>query len=76
MNLHKRYPVLSDRQCGIMHEASCRLLEQVGIDVAHDGARKLFVEAGAVERNGRIHIGRELVDAAVEKTARTIANRL
>lgn len=72
MNLHKRYPVLSDRQCGIMHEASCRLLEQVGIDVAHDGARKLFLEAGAVERNGRIHIGRELVDAAVEKTARTI----
>ncbi|MBD3391178.1 MAG: hypothetical protein GF418_03910 [Chitinivibrionales bacterium] len=67
-----RYRYLTDEQCRLLHEGTCGLLEQVGIDVAHQGAARLLLDAGANERAGRVCIPRHMVDAAIAGTAKRI----
>ncbi len=51
-----------------IHQASLRVLEEVGVDLNHEEAEELFLEGGASrDKDGRILISREMVEEAIDK---------
>lgn len=66
----KKFPFLSQIERWLIHEGSCRVLEEVGIGTSHEGAARLFTKEGAKVKNGRITIPKELVERSVEQTAK------
>lgn len=61
---------LSHTECHLIHEGSCKILEDIGVETGHDAASELFRKAGAMCENGRIKIPKELVEKAIEQTAK------
>ena len=55
--------VASDEQLEMIHDTSMRILEEVGIEVLNDEARRLMVEAGAkLDPNGsKVYFDRDLI---------------
>ncbi len=66
----KRRSFLTEEECRIVHDWSCRLLEETGVELTSPKALNLFKEAGAVRQEGRIKLTRDMVEKAVEKTAK------
>ena len=60
-----RFQKLSVGQCTAIHDASCRLLETVGIEAHHEQAREILKKAGAVVEGTRVRVPRRLVDWAL-----------
>ncbi|MHB8869203.1 MAG: trimethylamine methyltransferase family protein, partial [Thermoleophilia bacterium] len=60
-----RFEKLAGAQRRAIHEASVRLLENVGMDVHHERARALLASAGAVLEGDRVRVSRKLVDHAL-----------
>ncbi len=60
-------PAVSADELEAIHEASLTVLEEIGMDFLHDGARQILKEAGArVEANSlRVRFPRELVEAQI-----------
>lgn len=56
-------PMVSEDELESIHNASLRILEEMGIDVLHDEARALMKKAGADVRPGseRVHFDRNLI---------------
>jgi trimethylamine--corrinoid protein Co-methyltransferase len=55
------YEVLSEERLELIHDASCRILEEVGIDFRDAEALSLWKDAGADVQGQRVHIPRELL---------------
>lgn len=68
----QRHSFLSDKDCRLIHEGSCQLLEEVGIGVTHAGAVKLFEKEGATKQNGRMFIPRKIVERSIQQTEKNI----
>lgn len=75
---HPRLQMLSDEQIQAIHHASLDILSQTGIVMKSEAARKLLLDAGAWESNGRIKLPSHLVrDAIASAPSRIpIYNRL
>ena len=60
-------PAVSADELEAIHEASLTVLEEIGMDFLHDGARQILRDAGArVEANSlRVRLPRELVEAQI-----------
>lgn len=60
-------PAISTDELEAIHEASLTVLEEIGMDFLHDGARQILKDAGArVEANSlRVRFPRELVEAQI-----------
>ncbi|HMK92450.1 MAG TPA: trimethylamine methyltransferase family protein [Thermoleophilia bacterium] len=56
--------------CERVHEASCRVLAEAGVEVRHAGALRMLAEAGARVTDTRARLSRELVDRAVATAPR------
>ncbi len=69
--------ILSDEQVELIHDASLRLLEGMGIRVLLPEAAGIYQGAGALfdEETRIVRIGRELVDAALTSAPATIEMR-
>ena len=52
---------VSDEQLELIHDASLRILEQIGIDVLLPEAREIMVKAGATAKGERVCFDRELI---------------
>lgn len=76
--LHPRIRMLSDEQVEAIHRASLDILCRTGVVVKHEGARRLLLDAGAWESDGRIKIPERLVMDAVRSAPSRIPmhNRL
>lgn len=62
-----------DQLVGVLEDAH-RILEEVGVDVELDVARQRLSAAGArLADDGRVHIGPELVERALDRVPREIA---
>ncbi len=48
-----------------IHEASLRVLEELGIELWSAEARRLFADAGAIVEGETVRVGRDIVDAAL-----------
>jgi len=73
------YHLLTPEQIKSIHTATLELLETVGVDVHHDGARQMLVDAGCrLKESYRVRIPNWLVEAAIQSAPSriTIYNRL
>lgn len=61
------YEVLSAERLELIHDASCRILEEIGIDFRDDEALALWKDAGADVQGQRVHIPRALLMALLEQ---------
>lgn len=68
----ERTKLLSDEDCQLIHEGSCRLLSDAGVHVESDKAVRMFRDNGATLKNERVRIPREMVEQAIQQTAKTI----
>lgn len=61
-------PILGEDQLETIHQASLRILEEVGVEFMGERARELFRQAGAEvdEASGRVRLAPELVATALE----------
>ncbi len=65
--------VFSDDRIAAIHEAALTVLEDLGVKVLLSEARDFFVASGATLRDGdMVHIGREIVEAALNSAPRSI----
>jgi trimethylamine--corrinoid protein Co-methyltransferase len=55
--------LVSDDELETIHQASLRVLRDIGVDVLHEGARRIMKEHGATVREGveRVHFDPELI---------------
>ena len=63
--MHPSVRMLSDEQIEVIHFTSLDILSRTGILVKHEGARRLLLEAGAWESDGRVKIPERLVTEAI-----------
>jgi trimethylamine---corrinoid protein Co-methyltransferase len=63
--------VLTAEQEETVHEQAMRILEEIGIDVLHDGARKLLADAGLAVDGNRVRWDRGFVMEQVAKAPST-----
>jgi len=68
----KRRNMLSAEECRIVHEGSCRLLEETGVETENTEAKEIFVRHGASVQNGRIRIPRTVIEEFIKKTGKRI----
>ncbi|MBT8206753.1 MAG: trimethylamine methyltransferase family protein [Acidimicrobiales bacterium] len=62
---HGTLPVLDDEGVETIHNASLRVLEELGIELWSEDARQLFADAGAVVEGEVVRVGREVIEAAL-----------
>ncbi|MEM7403841.1 MAG: trimethylamine methyltransferase family protein [Pseudomonadota bacterium] len=68
--------VFSDDRIAAIHEAALTVLEDLGIKVLLPEARDLFVAGGAtLKADDMVHIGRDIVSAAIDSAPRSILAR-
>ncbi|MBC8363520.1 MAG: trimethylamine methyltransferase family protein [Actinobacteria bacterium] len=64
-NPHGTLPVLDVEGVETIHQASLRVLEELGIEVWSETARNLFADAGAIVEGEVVRVGREVIEAAL-----------
>lgn len=64
-NSHGPLPILDAEGVERIHDASVRVLEELGIELWSDEARELFADAGATIDGEVVRIGRDLIDDAL-----------
>ncbi len=69
--LRARVRVWDEAACARVHEASCRVLAETGVEVRHPAALELLRQAGAGVRDTRARLPRELVDRALASAPRS-----
>ena len=70
-NPHGTLPVLDTEGVETIHEASLRVLEELGIEVWSEAARSLFADAGAIVDGEVVRVGREVIEAAISTAPAT-----
>ena len=63
-----RFRKLTDEQCAKIHDASCRILERVGVEAGHQRAREILGEAGGKLEGERVRLSRDLIDWALAQS--------
>jgi trimethylamine--corrinoid protein Co-methyltransferase len=63
-----RLRIISDDEVEALHQAALTILERIGVRCAVKEARDIFARAGAKidETDGRVRIGRDIIDAALK----------
>ncbi len=64
-NPHGPFPILDPEGVERIHEASIRVLEELGIELWNAEARQLFADAGAIVDGEVVRIGRDIVEEAL-----------
>ncbi len=70
-NSHGPFPILEPEGVERIHDASIRVLEELGIELWSDEARELFADAGAIIDGEVVRIDRDLVEAALATAPRS-----
>jgi len=68
----KRNQFLSENECRLIHRGSCRLLSELGVKVESDEAIRILKDGGADVKDGRVTIPQNMVEQAVQQTAKKI----
>ncbi|TMC84028.1 MAG: trimethylamine--corrinoid methyltransferase, partial [Chloroflexi bacterium] len=70
-NRLKPYDLLSKDEVNTIHEQAMTILEEIGVDFLHDGARELFQKAGMRVEENRVRFERAFVLEQVAKAPAT-----
>ncbi len=65
VNPHGTLSLLGPEGVQTIHDASIRVLEELGIELWSASARKLFADAGAIVDGETVRVGRDIIDAAL-----------
>ncbi len=65
-NPHGPLPILDPEGVERIHEASLRVLEELGIELWSESARQLFAEAGATIDGEVVRVGRDVIEHALQ----------
>ena len=66
----KKHTILSENDYRMIHNATCRLLSELGVEITSPAAISLFKNAGAVYEDGRVKIPESLIDRAIQQTGK------
>jgi len=64
-NPHGPLPILDEEGVETIHNASIRVLEELGIELWSEAARELFRDAGAIVEGEVVRVGRDVIEAAL-----------
>ncbi|RME48680.1 MAG: hypothetical protein D6796_05930 [Caldilineae bacterium] len=64
-NRSVHFRVLSDDQIWAIRQAAFEVLEKVGCQVLHEGARRMLKQAGAIVRDDRVFVPRHIVEGCI-----------
>jgi len=64
-NHHGAFPILEAEGVVAIHDASLRVLEELGIEVWCEEARQLFADAGAIVDGEMVRVGRDIIEEMV-----------
>jgi len=64
-NHHGPLPILDPAGVARIHDASIRVLEELGIEVWSQTARELFARAGAIVDGETVRVGRDIIEEAL-----------
>lgn len=67
--------ILSAADVAAIHDATLRILAEVGVVLPHAGARDMLRQAGAGERDGRLCLPPDLVEGCLAKCPRQVSVR-
>lgn len=67
--------ILTDQEVEAVHQATLRILDEVGIVLTQPDAREVLIGAGATLRNERVLLPPELVERAVAQCPRQVTAR-
>ena len=67
--------LLSDAEVESLHQATLRILAEVGVILAHSGARKMLTDAGASIQNERVCLPPALVESCIAKCPSQVSVR-
>ncbi len=59
--------ILSDAEVESLHQATLRILNEIGVILTHPGARQMLTDAGAKVQNGRVCLPPDLVESCIAK---------
>lgn len=62
------FPVLDAEGIETLHEASLRVLEELGVELWSAEARRRFADAGAIVDGEVVRVGRDVIEAALAST--------
>jgi trimethylamine--corrinoid protein Co-methyltransferase len=75
MNKINTWKVISEEDLESIHQATLRVLSEVGIVLSHPGIKELLFEAGASLKNDRLLLPSELVEKALASCAKKVTTR-
>lgn len=75
VNIMNPWKVISEEDVESIHQATLRVLSEVGIVLSHPGIKELLLEAGATLKEDRVLFPPELVEKAVASCAKKVTTR-
>lgn len=69
------FNILPSDQVEAIHQATLRILGEIGVVLTHAGARQMLVEAGASIKNERVLLPPELVEKSIAGAGKRVAIR-
>jgi trimethylamine--corrinoid protein Co-methyltransferase len=75
MNVMNPWKVISDEEVESIHQATLRVLSEVGITLPHPGVKELLLEAGATIKEDRILLSPDLVEQAIASCGKKTSTR-
>jgi trimethylamine--corrinoid protein Co-methyltransferase len=75
MNIMNPWKVISDEEVESIHQASLRVLSEVGIVLSHPQVKELLLEAGATIKEDRILLSPDLVEQSIADCGKKTATR-
>ncbi len=69
---HGPLPILDEAGVDRIHDASIRVLEELGIELWSEEARELFRNAGAIVDGEVVRVGRDIIDEALQTAPNSV----
>jgi len=71
-NPYKPVDIVSEENIDAICGAAFDILETIGVDILHEGARQVFKKSGALVEGERVRIGRDIIETALKSAPNTL----
>lgn len=69
------WKVISEEDVESIHQATLRVLSEVGVVLSHPEVKELLLEAGATQKNDRVLLSPEMVEAAIASCTKRVSTK-
>ncbi|MEH6475620.1 MAG: trimethylamine methyltransferase family protein, partial [Sneathiella sp.] len=71
-NPYRPVDIVSEENIDAICGAAFDILETIGVDILHEGARQVFEKSGARVEGERVRIGRDIIETALKSAPKTL----